>query len=173
VAHGPKAEERISIRNAEEADLSAMAAILNHEIEVSPFVYAEEAVTVEERRGWLAAHHSGEMPVLVASDGAILGWASLSPYRPSSGYRFTAEASVYVAEWARRRGVAARLLSAVFDTPAARRFHAFVASIDAENSPSVALFEAFGFSEAARLPDVGRKFDAWRTQLLFLKQRND
>jgi phosphinothricin acetyltransferase len=148
-----------------------MAAILNHEIAVSPFVYAEEAVTLDERREWLAAHRSADMPVLVATDGAVLGWASLSPYRSSSGYRFTAEASVYVAEWARRRGVAAQLLTALFDAPASHGFHAIVASIDAENSASVALFEAFGFSEAARLQEVGRKFEAWRTQLLFLRRR--
>lgn len=65
--------------------------------------------------------------------------------------------------------MAAALLTALFDAPQARRFHAFVASIDAENAPSITLFERFGFREAARLPDVGRKFDGWRTQLLFLK----
>jgi L-amino acid N-acyltransferase YncA len=31
------------------------------------------------------------------------------------------------------------------------------------------LFERFGFVEAARLTDVGRKFERWRTQLLLLK----
>lgn len=160
---------QIRIRSAEEDDLPAMTAILNHEIAVSPFVYAEEAVALEERLAWLAEHRTGNMPVLVATDDELLGWASLSPYRASSGYRFTAEASVYVAESARRRGVAAQLLTALFDAPAARRFHAFVASIDAENAPSIALFERFGFSEAARLPEVGRKFGAWRTHLLLLQ----
>lgn len=164
--------ERISIRDAEDVDLAAMVAILNQEIAASPFVYADEAVTLDERREWLAAHRAGDMPVLVAVDGALLGWASLSPYRPSNGYRFTAEASVYVGESARRRGVAAALLTALFDAPESRRFHAFVASIDAENSPSLALFERFEFSEAARLPDVGRKFDGWRTQLLLLRKRS-
>ena len=164
---------RISIRDAEDADLPAIVAILNHEIAVSPFVYAEEQVTLDERREWLAAHRSADMPVLVATDGEVLAWASLSPYRSSSGYRFTAEASVYVAERARRRGVAAQLLAALFDAPTSRRFRALVASIDAENSPSVALFEAFGFSEAARLADVGRKFESWRTQLLFLRNRTN
>ena len=34
---------------------------------------------------------------VTAEDRAVVGWAALSPYRPSSGYRFTAELSVYVA----------------------------------------------------------------------------
>lgn len=47
--------------------------------------------------------------------------------------------------------------------------HAIVASIDSENAPSIALFERFGYVEAARLTEVGRKFERWRTQLLLLK----
>ena len=167
----------IGIRDASSADLPAMAAILNDEIAASAFVYAEDPVMVDERRAWLAAHRAGGFPVLVAFDAAApdtpLGWASLSLYRGSSGYRFTAEASVYVARSARRRGVATGLLGALIDAPAAQRFHALAASIDAENAPSIALFERFGFSEAARLPEVGRKFAEWRTQLLLLRLRAD
>ena len=47
--------------------------------------------------------------------------------------------------------------------------HAIVASIDSENAPSIALFERFGYVEAARPTEVGRKFDRWRTQLLLIK----
>jgi phosphinothricin acetyltransferase len=168
------AQVGISIRDAANADLPAMAAILNQEIAASPFVYAEEAVTLDERREWLDAHRAVELPVFVATEhDLVVGWAALSPYRGSSGYRFTAEASVYVAPSARRRGVAAGLLGALIDAPAAQRFHAFAASIDAENAPSIALFERFGFSEAARLPEVGRKFDRWRTQLWLLRVRSN
>jgi phosphinothricin acetyltransferase len=162
----------VSIRDATNADLPEMAAILNQEIAASPFVYAEEPVTLEERRAWLVAHRGAALPVLVAVGGAqgrdVLGWASLSPYRASSGYRFTLEASVYVAQTARGYGAGAALLRALLAAPAACACHALVASIDADNAPSVALFERFGFKEAARLPEVGRKFDEWRTQLLYL-----
>ena len=160
----------IGVREAADADLPAMAAILNQEIAASPFVYAEEPVTLDERRAWLDEHRAAGLPVLVAAErDVLLGWASLSPYRASSGYRFTAEPSVYVAHAARRRGVGAVLLDALVEAPAARQFHAFVASIDAENAPSIALFERFGFSESARLREVGRKFGEWRTQLLYLR----
>jgi L-amino acid N-acyltransferase YncA len=51
----------------------------------------------------------------------------------------------------------------------ARGVHAIVASIDSENTSSIVLFERFGYVEAARLKEVGRKFDRWRTQLRLLK----
>lgn len=98
-----------------------------------------------------------------------MGWGSLSPYRTSSGYRFTVEASVYVDGQYQRRGVATALLSALETRARETEKHAIVASIDSENRPSIALFERCDYSEAARLGEVGRKFGAWRTQVLLLK----
>jgi len=167
----PKSE--ISIRHATDADLAAIGEILNGEIATSAYVYAEAPVTIDERREWLYSHMTAGLPVFVATESAdddrVLGWGTLSVYRPSSGYRFTAEASVYVAPLAQRRGIGARLLSALCNEARACRMHALVASIDSENLPSIALFERFEFREVARLDEVGRKLEAWRTQLLFLR----
>jgi phosphinothricin acetyltransferase len=161
------------VRDADERDLPAIAAIFNLEVAESPFVYLEAPLTLDNRRSWLQTHRSAGLPVVVATDPGdateVLGWAALSPYRPASGYRFTLEASVYVARAAHRRGIGRRLLAALDDVARARGAHAIVASIDSENTPSIALFERFGYVEAARLTEVGRKFEQWRTQLLLLK----
>jgi L-amino acid N-acyltransferase len=163
----------IVIRDADERDLPAIAAIFNFEIAESAYVYAEAPLTLDDRRSWLHMHRSACLPVVIATDRSdgteVLGWAALSPYRSASGYRFTREASVYVARASHRRGIGRRLLAALDDAAKARRVHAIVASIDSENAPSIALFERFGYVEAARLTEVGRKFERWRTQLLLLK----
>jgi phosphinothricin acetyltransferase len=162
----------ISIRAATEADLVSVSEILNAEIAASPYVYAETPVSLDERRAWLALHSAANLPIFVATetgDGSrVVGWAALSVYRPSSGYRFTTEASVYVAPFAQGRGIGRRLLARLCDEARDRERHAIVASIDSENEPSIALFAREGFREVGRLEGVGRKFDAWRTQLLFL-----
>lgn len=166
----PRTENAIGIRQATDADLHSIMSILNREIERSPYVYAEVPVGIAERRDWLARHATDGLPVLVAENGAqVVGWGSLSPYRSSSGYRYTLEASVYVDEPARGRGIAGRLLEALHGAAATRGVHAIVASIDFENAPSIALFERFGYREVGRLPEVGRKFETWRTQLLLLR----
>lgn len=158
----------IGIREAADADLPSVAEILNAEIADSPYLYLEKPVTLGERLNWLRAHHDARLPVLVATlDGQVVGWASLSRYRPSSGYRHTAEISVYVDPRAQRRGVARRLVAALHDWASAAGLRAIVASIDSENAASIALFESLGYVQAARLPDVGWKFDRWRTQLLY------
>ena len=157
----------ISIRDMTDADLPAVLEIFNREVVESPYLYVETPLTIDDRRRWLNEHYAASLPVLVAADPThIFGYVSLSPYRPSSGYRFTGEVSVYVARFAQRRGIAGRLLSALFDEARARDLHVLVASIDWENAPSIALFSRLGFAEAARLREVGRKFDRWRTQLL-------
>ncbi|MGH7396463.1 MAG: GNAT family N-acetyltransferase [Candidatus Rokuibacteriota bacterium] len=163
----------VAIRDADDRDLPAINAIFNREITESAYVYAEVPITLDDRRAWLQMHRSAGLPVVVAihpGDAAqILGWASLSPYRAASGYRFTLEASVYVSHVAHRRGIGRRLVATLDDAARARGVHAVVASIDSENAPSIALFEQFGYVEAARLTEVGRKFERWRTQLLLLK----
>jgi phosphinothricin acetyltransferase len=163
----------VIIRDADERDLPAIAAIFNFETAESAYVYAEVPLTLDDRRSWLQMHQSASLPVVVATDPGdateVLGWAALSPYRAASGYRFTLEASVYVAHASHRRGIGRRLMAALDDAARARGVHAIVASIDSENAPSIALFERFGYVEAARLTEVGRKFERWRTQLLLLK----
>ena len=163
----------ITIRDAADDDLTAVAAILNREIAESPYVYADVPVTLGERRDWLTSHRAAELPVVVATppdgSGVVLGWGALSMYRPSGGYRFTVEASVYVDPSAQRQGIGGLLLSHLCDEAREREVHALVASIDSENSPSIALFERHGFREVARLAEVGWKYGAWRTQLLFIR----
>ena len=160
----------IGIRDATDADLPFVLSILNPHVVESPYVYAEAPLTLDERRAWLATHSAAGLPVVIAHDGPVsLGWASLWPYRPSSGYRFTVEASVYVDPRFHRRGVAAALLASLEQRARSSDRHAIVASIDADNAASIALFERCGYGEVARLPEVGRKFERWRTQILLLK----
>jgi phosphinothricin acetyltransferase len=173
VTEGANDGREISIRNATDDDLTAVAALLNREIAESPYVYADVPVTVDERRDWLASHRAAELPVVVATPSnthkIVLGWGALSVYRPSGGYRFTVEVSVYVDPSAQRKGIGARLLLHLCKEARTRELHALVASIDSENWPSIALFARRGFREAARLNEVGWKFGAWKTQILFVR----
>ena len=160
------------VRDVTDADLPSIIDMLNVEIAESPYVYAETPVTLAERRVWLEAHRAADLPVIVAenaADAAVVGWGALSPYRPSSGYRFTAELSVYVSRAMQRRGIGSAIVQELIARANARGISAIVGSVDAENTPSLDLLGSFGFAEVARLPSVGYKFGQWRTQLLVLR----
>jgi len=166
------ATKTIGIREATDADLPFIVDIVNMAIVSSPYVWTEVPTTIDVRRRWLEEHQETNYPVLVAvdpDDGSVLGWSSLSPFRARDGYRFTAEVSIYVHPRAQRCGVATQLVAALEPMAHARRCHALIAVIDAEHVASVALFERFGYAEHGRLPEAGRKFNAWRDEVFLVK----
>jgi phosphinothricin acetyltransferase len=161
----------IGIRDASDADLLSIVEIVNREIRESAFVWGEVPNTLEMRRDWLMKHHELEQPVLVACDdaGRVVGWASLSTFRASSGYRFTCEVSVYVAREAHRRGIGRRLVERLHERASEMGLQALVAVIDCENTASIGLFESLGYVEVGRMRDIGRKFGAWRSEVFLLR----
>jgi len=163
----------IGIREATDADLPSIVEIVNLAIESSPYVWTEIRTTIEARRRWLDEHRQADYPVLVAyasgDESSVVGWGSLSAFRPRDGYRFTAEVSIYVHPRVQRRGVATQLVAALEPLARNRSLHALIAVIDAEHTASVALFEHFGYIERGRLPEAGRKFDAWRDEVFLVK----
>ncbi len=109
-------------------------------------------------------------PVLVAAEGeTVLGYASYGPFRAFEGYRQTAEHSVYVAAAARRRGVAEALLRALEADARRAGLHVMLGGIAADNAPSLRLHAKLGFTETARMPEVGQKFGRW-LDLVFMQK---
>ncbi|MEO0386380.1 MAG: N-acetyltransferase family protein [Pseudomonadota bacterium] len=149
------------IRAATPADGPALAAIYG------PYV-AETAISFEEAppdAGEMArrvAAAAGRYPYLVfEDDGALLGFASASAYRPRSAYRRSASTGVYFAQGATGRGLGRRLYQALIAALAEAKFHVLIAGITLPNAPSTGLHRALGFTPAGVLREVGWKFDRW------------
>lgn len=159
------------LRDAEPSDLAAILAIYNDAVLNTDAVYDETPRTAEVQERWFAAKREQGLPVLVAvdDDGAVAGFASYGPFRPWPGFRLTVENSLYVAAGRRGRGIGSRLLPALVERAAAAGFHAVVAGIDAGNAASLHLHARFGFTEVARMPEVGIKFGRW-LDLVFLQR---
>lgn len=160
----------IAIRQATESDLPAILAIYNDAVLNTVTIWNDTPADLENRRAWLRARNSQSYPVLVAVlEGQVAGYASYGDFRQFEGYRFTVEHSVYVAEGARRRGVAARLLQTLIEHARSSGKHVMIGGIEAENAASLALHAKLGFSQTARIPEVGRKFDRW-LDLVFVQK---
>ena len=161
----------IGIREATDADLPFIVEIVNLAIVSLPYVWSDTPTTLDVRTRWLAEHRETGHPVFVAvdADSSVVGWSSLTQFRPRDGYRYSAEVSVYVHPRAQRRGVALRLVRAAESDAVARGLHALIAVIDAEHSASVGLFERFGYVERGRLPEAGWKFGEWRDEVFLVK----
>lgn len=159
------------IRDATDADLPALLAIHNHAVRDSTAIWSDTLSTIAERKAWLDEKARRGFAVLVADDGdGLLGYASYGDFRPFPGYVHTVENSVYVRPGCHRRGIGRRLLEALVDTARDRGLHMMVAGIDAGNAPSLALHAALGFTEVARMPEVGKKFGRW-LDLVLMQRR--
>jgi phosphinothricin acetyltransferase len=169
----------VLIRDAVDADLPAVTAILNEQLAATTYEWTETPHTVEERAAWLAGQRRLGHPVLVAVDDAdadariVVGWAAYGDFRDSlrwPGYRPTVEHSVHIAERHWGRGIGRALLTALAERARASGKRVMVAAIDGSNQRSIAFHSRLGFREVARMPGIGEK--AGRRLDLVLMQRD-
>jgi L-amino acid N-acyltransferase len=149
------------IRAAEPGDCEAIRAIRNDVIAHSTAMWTTRQVTPEDGRQWLAENLARRSVYVAEADGAPVGFANWSPWRPKDGYRHTVEDSVYVTDGHQGRGLGAQLLRALIDGAAQSGAHVMMACIEATNTRSVALHERLGFQTVGTAREVGTKFGRW------------
>lgn len=151
----------MEIRLANRGDAEDIAAIYNHEATREPTVLDLRPRSVAEQREWLAQRSGAHSVIVAVSDGAVVGFASLSPYRPRPGYNTSVENSVFVRRDCVRQGIGRLLLESLVALAAEHGFHSMIARIVGENDASVALHERCGFEVVGVEREVGRKFGRW------------
>jgi len=153
----------LKIRIAALDDLPAIDAIYNHYVANATCTWQYEPSPPAERRAWFDVHGAAH-PITVAvdgSDGAIVGFGSLSVYNKREGYRFTVENTVYVRHDRQRRGIGRALLADLVERARTLGHHSIIASVSADQDASVALHRAAGFVEVGRMRELGVKFGSW------------
>ena len=143
---------------AEEKHLPAILDIHNHNVRHSMALWTERESTLAERQTWLAERRASGFPVIVAEKpGMLLGYASYGTFRARSGYDLTVEHTIYVAHTARRQGVASALLTELIALARSDGRTNMIGGVEASNTASIALHEAFGFEQQGLLRGVGYK----------------
>jgi phosphinothricin acetyltransferase len=151
----------VLVRLAELTDAEEIRSIYNAEVLGSTVTFDLRPRSLDEQRRWLAAR-SGVHAVIVAEDGgAVVGFASISPYRDRPAYRSTVEDSVYVRADRRGAGVGRLLLDELVKLATQRGFHTMIARIVGGHEASIALHRAAGFEVVGVEREVGRKFNRW------------
>lgn len=148
------------IRTAEEKDMPELLDIYNYEVEHGLATFDLNPKTMEERLVWFREHNVGNHPLIVAEeDGKVVGYASLSSYRPKEAYSATVELSVYIDKEYRRRGIAGELAYAILETAKERDdIHTVISVITGGNEASIRLHERLGFIHCGTIREVGVKF---------------
>jgi len=150
-----------AVREATAADQRAILDIYNDAVLHTTATFDLEPRTWEAHQRW-AEDHRAPYHIAVATLGdTIVGWGSLTPFRPKPGYRFTAQDSIYVHKDFRGRAIGAALLTHLIEAARQGGFHSIMALIDGGNTVSVHLHDRFGFRHVGTFPQVGFKFGRW------------
>lgn len=145
----------MKIRDALEADLSAIVEIYNAAIPGRMATADTEPVSVESRKGWFYEHNFASRPLWVMEvNGVIAGWLSFQSFYDRPAYRGTSELSLYVSPHYRRRGVGKQLLQQAIRQSPTLGLNTLVGFIFAHNQPSLQLFAKHQFQRWGYLPKV-------------------
>ncbi len=154
---------KVRVRLATEQDMPAIQEIYAHYVLSTTASFEEEPPTVAEMTARWQRVLARSLPYLVATKGKrVVGYAYAGPFRERSGYRYTIEDSVYVAEDFRGRNVGNALLTELIERCTALGFRQMIAVIgDSTNASSLALHSRHGFFVVGALSSTCFKFGRW------------
>jgi L-amino acid N-acyltransferase YncA len=154
-------DARLQIRIARADDAEGVAAIyapniagssISFEAEPpSPEAMRERIISTLEHTPWLVCEGGGE----------LLGYAYASPHSERAAYRWSLNASVYVAAGCRRLGIGRALYASLFALARLAGYYAVHAGVTLPNPASVGLHESLGFLPVGVYRAVGFKLGRW------------
>lgn len=100
--------------------------------------------------------------VAVGDDGHLVGYAHASRYHPRQAYRWSVNATIYLAPAAHGQGIGRRLYQRLLATLRQQGFRMVHAGITMPNEPSQRIHESFDFRYVGTFPAAGFKLGVWK-----------
>jgi len=165
----------VKLRIANTSDASNVNETYGYYIAHTLANFGEQNKTVEERAQEIA--QLTEMyPFWIAEDesGRFLGFACAEPYRPKSGYRYTAELTIYLHPDAPKGcGIGTALYEQLLTCLKEQGFRIALGVIQAENQASLSLHRRFGFRQVGELKNTCYKHGQWVDAVILEKVLNE
>ncbi len=165
----------------QEQHLEQIVDIYNYYVLHTTVSFHTEPLTLEDMRAQLfdlPAHYCSyaiiertdkstleDQQVNVVSDAhneaSLLGYILLTRHKAKQAYDTTAEITIYLKPEQAGKGIGSRALVFIEQAAQQHGFHVLVATVCADNTSSIRLFERYGYEKCAHFREVGRKFDRW------------
>ncbi|MGL5938199.1 MAG: GNAT family N-acetyltransferase [Phocaeicola sp.] len=164
--------EKLSIRDAAQADLARIVEIYNSTISSRMVTADTEPLSVESKQGWFNEHTPEKRPLWVIEnkEKEIIAWVSFQSFYGRPAYDATAEISIYLAPEQRGKGVGKQLLQYSIEEAPRYGIKTLLGFVFSHNEPSLKLFKRFGFECWAELPDIA-ELDGVERSLTILGKR--
>jgi phosphinothricin acetyltransferase len=137
-------------------DLPRIIEIYNSTIQSRMVTADLTPITVEGRKEWFTKHEPSKRPlwVFTSPEGEIAGWLSFENFHQRIAYEKTAELSIYIDENYRGQGLGSFVLNEAMEAASSLNIENIVGLIFGHNTPSLKLFQRFGFERWGYLPKV-------------------
>lgn len=161
----------VTIREARIDDLPYINDLLNYAIINTNYNLSLEPRSIEEAEKWFQSHREKGYLILVAEyQNEVVGWCSFSEFRSISGYKTTAEISVYISQKHRHKGIGTMLITELERN--SKQYHQLLAVVTDNNTASIALFTTCGFSPMFTFHEAGFKNGKYRSVTFMIKRVN-
>ena len=160
----------VQIRNVLLSDAKGICEIYNQAIVEGTATFEAEVRTESDILA-LIQEHDDRHPILVAvrdneanpgqQPETIMGWSSISTYRPRSCYSGIGEFSIYVREGFRGRGVGKKLMISLIEESKRRGYWKLLSRIFPSNFISRSLCKSCGFREVGTYEKHGKLNGKW------------
>lgn len=158
-----------TIRNGRAGDYAGMAEIFNHYVRTSTVIFSNHELTADDFAGKLRPVVDGGFPFLVLEkEGELIGYAYAHSYHPDPVYAGTWELTAYLSHRTTGRGLGTRLIRDLIERCRCGGAHVLISCITAGNEPCERMHRRLGFTLGGVLPQVGRKFDQWLDDALYI-----
>ena len=144
-------------RKYSDEDAAALVVVFNHFVTDSFAAYPEKEVDVDFIRG--LARWSDRYPfyVIESSDGRVIGFGLLRPYRDAPIFRRSAELTYFILPDETNRGLGTRLLEMLTDDARSMEIDNLVANISSLNKQSLRFHQKHGFKQCGLFESIGIK----------------
>jgi phosphinothricin acetyltransferase len=152
----------LTIRAYRPGDIAAVTAIYGHYVRDTVITFETEEPDEAEMRNRFETILGKGHPLLIGElDGAVIGYAYASTYRPRAAYRFTCEDSIYLAPDAVGKGIGGKMLARLIEDSSKAGLKQMLAVITAERENSIKIHAKHGFRMIGRYEALGYKFNRW------------
>ena len=161
-----------NIRPALATDLGAITAIYNQAITLGYVTADTEPVDEASRREmWATITQKQQRPFWVAEkEGKVLAFFYFRNFYDRPAYRITAEIGIYIEQSARQKGLGKKILEYCLEQAPTLGIENILALIFASNTPSIKLFETYGFEKRGDFPRLARKGDDYNDLVILLRR---
>lgn len=144
-----------SLRIAKREDLSRLNEIYNEAIRTRRCTGHMVEFAPEERLDWFLAHPEDKYPIYVCeTDGKIIGYVHISPYKERHAFEGDVEITYYLDFDHHGLGIGSAMMDFMLKRTKELGYEFVIATLLSLNEKSIGLLEKFGFSRWGRLPQI-------------------